>query len=184
MGRDSRSLGSLSSTSGEPGALTRPLKATAHIAPSLSSASRFKTSLQFLLPPARDIYAILDASKAADYVVFLLSDETDVSEWGDTLLRCLQGQGIGEVVAIVQVSSPGVRVTRAAADLVTLRPVSVPQPCLSSDCPSPSHPQVAPLLHPILLPFPDQDLQHVTPVRRGRHHSHPLRGPPEGRQLA
>jgi pre-rRNA-processing protein TSR1 len=67
---------------------------------------RFKTSLQFIIPPARDLYTILDSTKAADYVVFLLSDETDVSEWGDTLLRCLQGQGIGEAVAIVQVSFP------------------------------------------------------------------------------
>lgn len=70
------------------------------------SASRFKTSLQFLFPPSRDIYTILDSAKAADYVVFLLSDETDVSGWGDTLLRCLQGQGIAEIVPIVQSPNP------------------------------------------------------------------------------
>lgn len=67
------------------------------------SASRFKTSLQFLFPPKRDYFAILDAAKAADYVLFLLSDETDVSPWGETLLRSLQAQGVPEVVSVVQV---------------------------------------------------------------------------------
>lgn len=84
------------------------------------SASRFKTSLQFLFPPKREFYAILDAAKAADYVLFLLSDETDVSPWGETLLRSLQAQGVPEVVSVVQ--SPH----------VLTEPVSFPSATLKS----------------------------------------------------
>ncbi|CDZ97146.1 Uncharacterized conserved protein [Phaffia rhodozyma] len=69
-------------------------------------APRFKTSLQFLFPLAGDFYATLDSAKAADYVVLLLSDEEDVSEWGETLLRSFQSQGVPEIVAVCQSPNP------------------------------------------------------------------------------
>ena len=37
----------------------------------------------------------------ADYVVFVLSDTCEVDEWGDLALRCLQAQGLPEVVTVV-----------------------------------------------------------------------------------
>ncbi|GJJ06491.1 hypothetical protein Clacol_000683 [Clathrus columnatus] len=43
----------------------------------------------------------LDACKAADYVVFTLSAVQEVDKWGDLLLRCLQAQGLPEVVTVV-----------------------------------------------------------------------------------
>ncbi|KIJ49414.1 hypothetical protein M422DRAFT_225108 [Sphaerobolus stellatus SS14] len=64
-------------------------------------SERFKTSLQFCLLPYRDLYAALDACKVADYVIFLLSSTQEVDEWGDLLLRCLQAQGLPEVVTVV-----------------------------------------------------------------------------------
>lgn len=62
---------------------------------------RFKTSLQFVLLPHRQLYAALDACKAADYVVFILSPNVEVDTWGDTLLRTLQAQGLPETVSVI-----------------------------------------------------------------------------------
>ncbi|KAH9935766.1 ribosome biogenesis protein tsr1 [Fomitopsis serialis] len=67
-------------------------------------ADRFKTSLQFIPLPYKQLYATLDACKAADYVVFVLSSTVEVDGWGDTLLRTLQAQGLPEVVTVVSSS--------------------------------------------------------------------------------
>ncbi|KZT10829.1 ribosome biogenesis protein tsr1 [Laetiporus sulphureus 93-53] len=69
-------------------------------------AERFKTSVQFISLPYKRLYATLDACKAADYVLFVLSSEVEVDTWGDTLLRTLQAQGLPEVVSVVSSSSP------------------------------------------------------------------------------
>jgi pre-rRNA-processing protein TSR1 len=53
----------------------------------------------------RDVYAALDACKAADYVVFVLSSSVEVEEWGDNLLRILQAQGLPDVVTVVSSDS-------------------------------------------------------------------------------
>jgi pre-rRNA-processing protein TSR1 len=50
--------------------------------------------------PYRNFYQALDAAKLADYVVFGLSTTIEVENWGDTLLRTLQAQGLPEVVAV------------------------------------------------------------------------------------
>nr|GAT58050.1 predicted protein [Mycena chlorophos] len=65
------------------------------------SAERFKTSLQFISVPYRQIYAALDACKVADYVVFVLSSSVEVDAWGDTLLRTLQAQGLPSVLTVL-----------------------------------------------------------------------------------
>ncbi|THU96748.1 ribosome biogenesis protein tsr1 [Dendrothele bispora CBS 962.96] len=62
---------------------------------------RFKTSLQFLPLLYKDFYSTLDACKVADYVLFLLSPTVEVNDWGDTLLRTLQAQGLPTVVTAV-----------------------------------------------------------------------------------
>lgn len=69
-------------------------------------ADRFKTSLQFVTVPYRRLYAALDACRVADYVVFALSSEVEVDQWGDTLLRTLQAQGLPEIVTVVASPSP------------------------------------------------------------------------------
>ncbi|OSD06969.1 ribosome biogenesis protein tsr1 [Trametes coccinea BRFM310] len=69
-------------------------------------ADRFKTSLQFIPLAYRQMYAALDACKVADYVVFVLSPNVEVDQWGDTLLRTLQAQGLPEVVTVVSSDEP------------------------------------------------------------------------------
>lgn len=87
-------------------------------------AERFKTSLQFSLLPYRSLYAALDACKVADYVVFTLSAVEEVGEWGDLLLRCLQAQGLPEVVTIVTPShSEDASRIKASSDRKTRGPI-------------------------------------------------------------
>lgn len=71
----------------------------------IQRVERFKTSLQCVLLPYRQFYAALDACKAADYVVFVLSPTTEVDSWGELLMRSLQAQGLPEVVSVVHVRS-------------------------------------------------------------------------------
>ena len=52
------------------------------------------------------MYATLDACKVADYVIFVLSPIVEVDQWGDTLLRTLQAQGLPEVVTVVSSDEP------------------------------------------------------------------------------
>ena len=71
------------------------------IIPFLQRVERFKTSLQFIQLAYGDFYAALDASKVADYVVFVLSPAVEVGAWGETLLRTLQTQGLPDVVPVL-----------------------------------------------------------------------------------
>ena len=43
------------------------------------------------------MYASLDACKAADYVLFVISPTVEVDSWGDLLLRSLQAQGLQKI---------------------------------------------------------------------------------------
>ncbi|KAH9944690.1 ribosome biogenesis protein tsr1 [Amylocystis lapponica] len=69
-------------------------------------AERYKTSLQIIPLQYKQLYAALDACKAADYVVFVLSANLEVDVWGDTLLRSLQAQGLPDVVTVVASDPP------------------------------------------------------------------------------
>lgn len=64
-------------------------------------AHRFKTSLQFIPVRYGRHWEALDAAKAADYVLFLLSSTVEVPEAGDILLRTLQAQGLPTVVSAI-----------------------------------------------------------------------------------
>jgi pre-rRNA-processing protein TSR1 len=74
--------------------------------PPLVRAHRFKTSLQFIPVRYGRHWEALDAAKAADYVLFLLSPTVEVPEAGDTLLRTLQAQGLPTVVSAIPPDPP------------------------------------------------------------------------------
>jgi pre-rRNA-processing protein TSR1 len=63
---------------------------------------RFRQSLQYI-PAKYDLMGALDACRMADFVVLALSSEVEVEEQGELLLRSIEGQGISNVVAVVQV---------------------------------------------------------------------------------
>ena len=68
-------------------------------------AERFRSTLQFILLPYGDLCAALDAAKASDYAILGLSMEQEVDDRGDLVLRCLQAQGLPQVVAVACVST-------------------------------------------------------------------------------
>ncbi|CAK7567004.1 MAG: ribosome bioproteinsis protein tsr1 [Sporothrix epigloea] len=56
---------------------------------------RFKQQLQYIiLPPDRDVLASIDAARAADFVVLLLSATEEVDERGELILRSVESQGM------------------------------------------------------------------------------------------
>ncbi|GIJ88939.1 hypothetical protein Asppvi_007867 [Aspergillus pseudoviridinutans] len=62
---------------------------------------RFRQSLQYI-PAKFDLMGALDVCRMADFVVLALSSEVEVEEHGEQLLRSIEGQGISNVVAVVQ----------------------------------------------------------------------------------
>lgn len=69
------------------------------------SVDRFKQKLQFVTP-SRDLLEILDACSIADYVIGVLSSEREVDDYGELILKSIEGQGISTVYTAVQVSHP------------------------------------------------------------------------------
>ncbi|TRM70138.1 hypothetical protein BD626DRAFT_390775 [Schizophyllum amplum] len=97
------------SAKGAVSALASSLDASADDCPDTGlwgmRADRFKTSLQFVNVPYGDLYGALDAAKAADYTLLVLSSTQEVNAWGDTLLRVLQAQGIPDAVPVLAADS-------------------------------------------------------------------------------
>lgn len=62
---------------------------------------RFKQKITFLQVP-KDLLAALDACRVADFVVFVVSTEQEVDDYGKLLLKSIESQGISNVFATVQ----------------------------------------------------------------------------------
>lgn len=62
---------------------------------------RFKQKLSYIIT-RRDLFFALDAAKAADYVLLVLSADTEVDSQGDIILRAIESQGISNVYTAVQ----------------------------------------------------------------------------------
>lgn len=65
---------------------------------------RFRQSLQYI-SAKYDLMNATDIARMADFVVLVLSAEVEVEEQGELLLRSIEGQGISNVMAVVQVCS-------------------------------------------------------------------------------
>jgi pre-rRNA-processing protein TSR1 len=63
---------------------------------------RFKQSMMYV-PAKLDIIGAMDACRLADFVVLVLSAQQEVDEMGELLLRSIEGQGISNVLSVVQV---------------------------------------------------------------------------------
>lgn len=69
--------------------------------PSRVRVDRFKQNITYV-PVSRDLLSALDACRVADFVILLLSPTQDVGEEGQLLLRAIEGQGVSNVLTIVQ----------------------------------------------------------------------------------
>ncbi|OOF99414.1 hypothetical protein ASPCADRAFT_126327 [Aspergillus carbonarius ITEM 5010] len=62
---------------------------------------RFRQTLQYI-PAKYDLMNAMDVCRMADFVVLALSAQVEVEEQGELLLRSIEGQGISNVIAMVQ----------------------------------------------------------------------------------
>ncbi|CBF69821.1 hypothetical protein AN6266.2 [Aspergillus nidulans FGSC A4] len=62
---------------------------------------RFRQNLQYI-PAKYDLMSALDACRMADFVVLAISAHLEVEEQGELLLRSIEGQGVSNVIAVVQ----------------------------------------------------------------------------------
>jgi pre-rRNA-processing protein TSR1 len=69
----------------------------------LVSVERFKQNIAYLTVK-RDLIAVLDACRLADFVVLALSAREEVDSFGELLIKSIQAQGISNVVTVVEVS--------------------------------------------------------------------------------
>ncbi|CAG8517905.1 760_t:CDS:10, partial [Ambispora leptoticha] len=63
----------------------------------LLNAERFKQKVQFILLE-RNFIDILDACKVADFVVFVMSAEVEVDNFGERCVKAIQAQGVPTVI--------------------------------------------------------------------------------------
>lgn len=62
---------------------------------------RFKQNITYV-PVSRDLLSALDACRVADFVILLLSPTQDVGKEGELILRAIEGQGVSNVLTMVQ----------------------------------------------------------------------------------
>ncbi|KAJ5305137.1 Mitochondrial dicarboxylate transporter [Penicillium atrosanguineum] len=69
--------------------------------PTRVRVERFRQSLLYM-PAKYDLMSALDVCRMADFVVLVVSSETEVQEDGELLLRSIESQGISNVLTVVQ----------------------------------------------------------------------------------
>ena len=69
----------------------------------LLSLDRFKQKIQFI-PTTRHVLKILDALKVSDMVIFLVSSELEVDEFGEMCMSLIKTQGVPSVLGFAQVT--------------------------------------------------------------------------------
>ena len=62
--------------------------------------TRLKQRLTVLVPPPRDLFAVLDAAKVADFVLFLYSTTVEVDDFGELIQTALFAQGMPSTINV------------------------------------------------------------------------------------
>lgn len=62
---------------------------------------RFKQKLQYI-PVRRNLSTCMDAARVADYIIFVLSAETEVDPLGELIIRSIENQGMSTLFTVVQ----------------------------------------------------------------------------------
>lgn len=81
---------------------------------------RFRRNLLYI-PTTTDILSALDACKLADWVVFVMAADEVFDEDEDVFLRALEGQGITNVVAVVQGLEDKIPAPKRSRQMVELK---------------------------------------------------------------
>ena len=67
--------------------------------------TRFRRNLLYM-PTSRDLFDVLDTCRLADWVILALTTDQEFGDYEDQLIRSLEGQGVTNVVAVVQDFGP------------------------------------------------------------------------------
>ena len=62
---------------------------------------RFKQKIQYVVAK-RDLISCLDAGRVADFVIFILSPDTEVDALGELIIRSVESQGLSTMLTVVQ----------------------------------------------------------------------------------
>ncbi|KAI5799896.1 hypothetical protein EDC01DRAFT_648069 [Geopyxis carbonaria] len=62
---------------------------------------RFKQKIQWIVLP-REMLAVIDGCKVADYVMMVIAANQEVDEYGETLIRSIETQGVSTTCTVVQ----------------------------------------------------------------------------------
>ena len=62
---------------------------------------RFKQKIQYVVAK-RDLISCLDAGRIADFVIFILSPDTEVDALGELIIRSVESQGLSTMLTVVQ----------------------------------------------------------------------------------
>ena len=81
---------------------------------------RFNRNLLYM-SAGRDLLRLLDACRLADWVLLVLSSEQTIGANEDQLLRSIEGQGISNVIAIVQDFEAHIPASKRSKQVVDLR---------------------------------------------------------------
>ncbi|KAF2834605.1 DUF663-domain-containing protein [Patellaria atrata CBS 101060] len=66
-----------------------------------ANIERFKQKIEYVIV-SRDIMTILNACRAAEFVLFVLSANEEVDDVGELILRTVESQGVSNVITVVQ----------------------------------------------------------------------------------
>ncbi|KAJ8067343.1 hypothetical protein OCU04_004696 [Sclerotinia nivalis] len=62
---------------------------------------RFKQKVQYIITK-KELFSCMNASRVADFVVFILSAEQEVDELGELIIRSVESQGLSTTLTVVQ----------------------------------------------------------------------------------
>ncbi|TGO54293.1 hypothetical protein BCON_0109g00030 [Botryotinia convoluta] len=62
---------------------------------------RFKQKVQYIIAK-KELFSCMNASRVADFVVFILSPEQEVDESGELIIRSVESQGLSTTLTVVQ----------------------------------------------------------------------------------
>ncbi|KAK6607898.1 AARP2CN domain-containing protein [Botrytis cinerea] len=62
---------------------------------------RFKQKVQYIITK-KELFSCMNASRVADFVVFILSPEQEVDELGELIIRSVESQGLSTTLTVVQ----------------------------------------------------------------------------------
>lgn len=66
-----------------------------------ANMERFKQHVKYIIPNRKNFVEILDCARVADFVIFLLSPNQEVDEFGELCIRSIESQGVSNTIPLI-----------------------------------------------------------------------------------